>query len=193
MEKKLQLAVKLLVGQRAVWDSAYVSSLKDSSFAHVCSGGVKKDGTTSPKSLRKLPYKDADGAIDLAHTKNALARLNQVECDGEVISEELQDKIRGRLQKALAQAKKSLKSISYSRAITGVSHAFDQEFSEIRASDGGRQHWVSEVMDDAIIVDSWDEFDTYYKVKYTTKDNVYTFASREQWIRGNYRFVADKK
>ena len=196
MEEKLKLSVKLrevLVGQRAVWTTAEQNKFPDSSFAHICKGGSKDStGKTTPRSLRKLVYKDAEGKIDLPHTRNALARLNQVQCGGKVISKELQDKIRARLQKALAQGKKGLKSISYSRAITGVSYAFDLEFSSIKSEDGGRQHWVSEVMDDAVIVDSWDEFDTYYKIKYTVKDNIYTFASREKWIKGNYKFTPSK-
>jgi len=196
MEEKLELKVKLrkvLTGQRAVWTTAEQNKLPDNSFAYICEGGKKdSDGKTTPRSLRKLVYKDADGKIDLAHTKNALARLNQVECDGKVISQEIQDKIRSRLQKALAQAKKSLKSISYSRTITGVSMAFDLEFGDIKASDNDRQHYVSEVLDDAVIVDSWDEWDTYYKVTYIVKDNIYTFTPREEWIKGDYQFTAKK-
>lgn len=196
MNKKLELPVRLrevLVKEKAVWTTAQQNKFPDSSFAMVCKGGTKKGGITTPKSLRKLVYKDANGKIDLPHVRNALARVNQVQCGGKVISKKLQDKIRTRLQKALAQGKKALKSISYSRTITGVSRAFDLEFASIRSEDGGRQHWVSEVMDDAIIVDSWDEFDKYYKVKYTLKDGSYTFAPREKWIRGSYRFTADKK
>jgi len=195
MTEKLELQVKLrevLVREKKKWDSTYVSSLPDGSFAHICKGGSKKDGKTFPLSLRKLPYKDAEGKIDLSHVNNALSRLNQVKCDGKVISQSLQDKIRARLQKAQAQGKKSLKSISYSRTITGVSNAFNKEFGSIAASDGGPQHYVSEVLDDAVIVDTWDEWDAYYRVGYTQVDNSFTFTPQEEWIKGRYQFTADE-
>src|SRR5262249_10123736 len=51
---------------KAEWDSGYVTSLPDSSFA-----AVESDGT------RHLPYKDKGGNVDLPHLRNALARLNQ--------------------------------------------------------------------------------------------------------------------
>lgn len=51
----------------AVWSTAYVNSLPNSSFAWIDSSGG-----------RHLPYKDKNGKIDKAHTRNALARLNQV-------------------------------------------------------------------------------------------------------------------
>ena len=63
----------------ATWTTAYVNGLPDSSFALILPGGEKdEDGKTTPRSLRKLPYKDADGAVDLAHLRNALARAPQM-------------------------------------------------------------------------------------------------------------------
>jgi len=197
MTEKLELAVKLrevLVGEKAKWTIAQQNKFPDGSFAYICPGGKKdSEGKTTPRSLRKLPYKDANGKVDLPHVRNALARVNQVQCGGKVISKELQDKIRARLQKALAQGKKSLKSISYSRAITGVSNAFSKEFGNIEASDGDPQHYVSEILDDAVIVDSWDEWDTYYRVGYTKVDNSFIFVPQEEWIKGRYQFVADEQ
>lgn len=49
----------------ATWDSAYVKNLPDSSFAFVAD------------DVRKLPYKDASGKVDLPHVRNALARLSK--------------------------------------------------------------------------------------------------------------------
>lgn len=196
MEEKLELAVKLrevLVGEKKKWTTAYQNSLPDSCFMYVCPGGSKKDGFTTPRNLRKLVYKDDKGKIDKAHVINALGRLNQVKCGGKIISQSLQDKIRSRLQKALAQVKKGAKSISLGRIITGVSRAFDLEFSDIKSEDGGCQYYVSEVLDDAVIVDSWDEWDTYYRVKYTKVDNSFIFVSQEKWIKGRYQFVADEQ
>lgn len=63
---------------RAVWSTAKQNDLPDSSFAYVAPGGKKdSEGKTTPRSLRYLPYKDADGAVDAAHVRNALARLDQ--------------------------------------------------------------------------------------------------------------------
>jgi hypothetical protein len=64
--------------ERAVWTTAYINNLPDACFAYIEPGG-KKDasGKTTPRSLRHLPYKDASGKVDKAHTRNALARLPQ--------------------------------------------------------------------------------------------------------------------
>lgn len=60
----------------AEWSSAFVNDLPDSSFAIVLPGGDKDaDGKTTPRSLRKLPFKDADGKVDAPHLRNALARV----------------------------------------------------------------------------------------------------------------------
>jgi hypothetical protein len=60
----------------AVWTTAFINNLPDSSFAIILPGGEKdEDGKTVPRDLRKLPYKDADGKVDLPHLRNALARL----------------------------------------------------------------------------------------------------------------------
>lgn len=56
---------------KAVWSTAYVDALPDSAFAYVGPGGEKDD--------RHLPYKDAEGHIDAAHVRNALARLDQTD------------------------------------------------------------------------------------------------------------------
>src|SRR5260221_2103039 len=51
----------------AQWSAADVDSLPDSSFAFV-SG-----------SVRKLPYKDKNGNVDLPHVRDALSRLDQTQ------------------------------------------------------------------------------------------------------------------
>lgn len=62
----------------AVWSTAFVNSLPDSSFLWVESGGEKdSEGKTTPRSLRHFPYKDAAGKIDLPHLRNAAARIPQ--------------------------------------------------------------------------------------------------------------------
>ncbi len=65
---------------KAEWTTAYVNDLPDSSFAYIGPGGEKdEDGKTTPRGLRHLPYKDAEGNIDAAHVRNALARLSQTD------------------------------------------------------------------------------------------------------------------
>lgn len=85
--------------EKAVWSAAYINSLPDSAFAYIESGGTKdSDGKTVPRSKRHLPYKDANGKIDAAHVRNALARLPQTN-----ISEEAKASAR---RKLVAAAKK---------------------------------------------------------------------------------------
>ena len=88
----------------AEWSTKFVNDLPDSSFAYIASGGKKDaDGKTTPRDLRKLPYKDADGKVDAPHVRNALARLDQTDGipDGE------KSKIKTTLQNALEKATKS--------------------------------------------------------------------------------------
>jgi len=62
----------------AVWTTAFVNDLPDSSFLHIEAGGSKDgDGKTTPRSLRHFPVKDGSGKIDLPHVRNALARIPQ--------------------------------------------------------------------------------------------------------------------
>jgi hypothetical protein len=66
--------------EKADWSAAYVNNLPDEAFAHIEPGGKKDaEGKTTPRSLRHLPYKGPDGKPDAAHTRNALARLNQTQ------------------------------------------------------------------------------------------------------------------
>jgi len=74
--------------QDAEWTRAFINDLPDSSFAYIEPGGKKDDqGKTVPRSLRHLPYKDAEGKIDPAHVRNALARLPQTNLSAEAKAE----------------------------------------------------------------------------------------------------------
>lgn len=69
-------AVEAVIG--AVWSTAFINDLPDSSFLHIESGGEKdSEGKTTPRSLRHFPYKDAEGKVDLPHLRNAIARAPQ--------------------------------------------------------------------------------------------------------------------
>lgn len=62
----------------AKWSAKFINDLPDSAFALIKDGGKKDEtGRTTPRSLRYLPYKGADGKPDLPHLRNALARLPQ--------------------------------------------------------------------------------------------------------------------
>jgi hypothetical protein len=75
------LEVKL---KEAEWDAEYINNLPDSSFAFIEEGGEKdEDGKTKPRSLRHLPFKDAEGNINKAHLNNALGRLAQTDLSDE--------------------------------------------------------------------------------------------------------------
>jgi hypothetical protein len=81
----------------AAWSASKVNGFPDSSFAVIMPGGTKDaDGRTTPRSLRKLPYKDAGGAIDLPHLRNALARLPQMKG----VSADLKAKAKATLEKS---------------------------------------------------------------------------------------------
>ena len=74
-EETQETAQKLLA---AVWTTAYINDLPDSSFLYIEGGGEKdSEGKTTPRSLRHFPVKDASGSPDLAHIRNALARIPQ--------------------------------------------------------------------------------------------------------------------
>lgn len=82
----------------AEWTTAYVNNLPDSSFAVI--EPAYKSGDTENKSARHLPFKDADGKVDLPHLRNALARVNQIKPVTDSISaEELQERARSTLEK----------------------------------------------------------------------------------------------
>jgi len=63
--------------EEAVWGRAKINDLADSAFAIILPGGQKENGKTVPRSLRKFPHHNPDGSLDLAHLRNANARLPQ--------------------------------------------------------------------------------------------------------------------
>lgn len=75
---------------RAVWSTAYVDSLPDSSFLYVADGE------------RKFPYKDTNGNVDLPHLRNALARI-----PGSSVPEGVKAELTAKAQKILAAANRS--------------------------------------------------------------------------------------
>ena len=63
---------------KAEWTRAFINDLPDSSFLFIAAGGDKDgEGKTEPRTLRKFPYKDSTGKVDLPHLRNAIARIPQ--------------------------------------------------------------------------------------------------------------------
>lgn len=90
----------------AVWSSALVNNLPDSSFLYIQPGGKKDgDGKTSPRSLRHFPYKSSDGKIDLPHLRNAIARIPQA---GTWLSESMKTSLQSRARKMLSTMSKAM-------------------------------------------------------------------------------------
>ena len=89
----------------AVWTTAFINGLPDSSFAYVESCYGKTSGN---KNMRHLPYKDVNGKVDLAHLRAALARVNQIKpiCPADKAkSSAIINTTRSKLQAILAKAK----------------------------------------------------------------------------------------
>lgn len=91
---------------KAQWTRAYVNGLPDTAFLYVEPGGEKDEqGKTVPRTLRHFPVRDATGAVDLPHLRNALARIPQSEAPGlnAEAKAKLQDEARGLLADAQAE------------------------------------------------------------------------------------------
>jgi len=68
---------------KAEWDTAYINDLPDSAFLYIEAGGSKDaDGKTEPRSLRHFPVRDASGAVDEAHARDAIGRIPQSDAPG---------------------------------------------------------------------------------------------------------------
>jgi len=91
-----------------VWTAAYINNLSDSAFFYIEPGGEKDgEGKTTPRSLRHLPYRDANGKVDPAHVRNAIARAPQTkDKTGKPLSRDLVARIQARARKLLGSAGK---------------------------------------------------------------------------------------
>ncbi len=72
MGKKMEGGNRMNTTQASFGDASF----PDDSFAYVPDEAKGADGS---KSLRSLPYKNADGSVDPGHLRNALARWNQTD------------------------------------------------------------------------------------------------------------------
>lgn len=85
----------------AVWTTAYINDLPDSSFLYVESGEKDGEGKTTPRSLRHFPYKDAQGNVDLPHLRNAIARAPQADLP-QSVKDSVQSRARSILERMTA-------------------------------------------------------------------------------------------
>jgi hypothetical protein len=92
---------------KAVWDVAYVNDLPDSAFLFVESGDKDEEGKTKPRSLRHFPYRGKDGKVDLAHLRNAIARIPQ--SNAPELTPEKKKAIQEKARRLLEQAQKTEK------------------------------------------------------------------------------------
>ncbi len=94
---------------KAEWTAAYMNDLPDSAFLHVDAGGKKDaDGKTVPRGLRHFPVRDNEGAVDLPHLRNALARIAQSN-----LSDDLKTSLKAKAQKMLEnETKKSDETVA---------------------------------------------------------------------------------
>jgi len=134
-EEKEEETKSAKIKEGAVWTTAYINNLPNSSFAYIEAGGKKdKEGKTVPRSLRHLPYKDANGKVDLPHLRNAIARAPHVKG----ISAATVKRIQSKLRAILAGTKKNLsedkeEKIVYSVMNSGNIELEDKkEFSEFK-------------------------------------------------------------
>lgn len=89
---------------KAVWTTAFINNLPDSSFLYIEDGGSKDgEGKTTPRSLRHFPYKDDSGSVDLPHLRNALSRIPQSN-----LPQDVKDRLTQRAQKILDNSKSAV-------------------------------------------------------------------------------------
>lgn len=72
-------------GMEAVLSGKSRNDLPDSAFLYIEPGGTKdKEGKTTPRSKRHFPVRNAEGKLDAAHVRNALARIPQSNLSADV-------------------------------------------------------------------------------------------------------------
>jgi len=91
--------------QEAVWSRNYINNLNDSAFLYIEPGSEKDgDGKTAPRSKRHLPYKNANGKVDLSHLRNAIARLGQSDTGRGWMSDTLRTRLIAKAQGILRES-----------------------------------------------------------------------------------------
>lgn len=105
VETQLSGDENMTLAEKAVWSTAYVNDLPDSSFLFVEAGDKDGEGKTTPRSKRHFPYKDANGSVDLPHLRNAIARIPQSNAPG--LTPEKKQALQDRARRMLATSNKA--------------------------------------------------------------------------------------
>lgn len=129
--------------EKAEWSAAFVNDLPDACFAVILEGGEKDDdGKTMPRSLRKMPYKDAAGKVDPAHLRNALARVGQAD-----IPEAARSVAEGKLRAAMAAMRAEVaasRGEAIAKAMGEMGHLGDLEVEPAELLADGAWAWVAQ-------------------------------------------------
>jgi hypothetical protein len=186
---------------RATWTTAYINSLGDDCFLYIESGGKKdKEGKTTPRSLRHLPYKNKEGKVDLPHLRAALSRLGQEGTGEDWLSDSLRENL---ISKARSILKRETgddegKAIDMSEVSDTKATSLDErrryigEQWENTAGYGSSREpspvggWLVEVFEDYVIIQSSGR---YWRVAYSETEDGIEFAEVGKWIEMRQKWV----
>lgn len=143
----------------AKWSQAFQNKLPDSAFLWIHPD--YKSGKSTDKSLRKLPYKDENGNVDLSHVRNALARLEQADD----IPDDAKKKIRAKLEKILgaeSKKKKTTESAGLKPAATGAKPRVDDFIIESTFADAALVEGKEHTFDVTLIEPGWSKNGRHY-------------------------------
>ena len=169
---------------KADWTRAFINDLPNSSFLYIEPGGKKdEDGKTTPRSLRHLPVRNKEGAVDQKHVANALSRLGQPATGKGWLTAALRKKLIAKAERLLK--KKSKKAENLDELTTQIRNRFYAEAIQPVAPvdvPAGGDVWVREVWDEWVIMEV-SSTSQNFKVPYTKNDDdEITFADRDEWI-----------
>jgi len=143
----------------AVWSTAFVNDLPDSSFLYITPGGKKDgEGKTVPRSLRHLPYKGPGGKIDLPHLRNAIARIPQMKGLSESLKSSLQSRARrllGANSKALSEEVRGAMELLTAEGFDVLDESKEWEHSEPGTGSPPQPRTDEDGSDDIAIQQGW--------------------------------------
>jgi HK97 family phage prohead protease len=156
---------------RAVWSTAYINGLPDSSFLYIEPGGTKDaEGKTTPRTLRHFPVKDADGKVDVPHVRNALSRIPQSNLPASVKASAT-----AKAQRLLAAAGGGeAKSAPEPPPRENLVRAAGADAYELReaASDGG----MPTLLGHFAVFNQWTEIDSFFEGRFLERFQPGAFA-----------------
>ena len=160
--------------------TAYINDLPDESFAYIEPGGKKDDANkTTPRSLRRLPFRHADGKSDLSHLRAALAFLPK-----SGLSDEAKKKAEGVLSKAAKEAKvgeyrkESLGEQKVVAASTGDGYDITGSYEELRNK-------IRDALVDA------GQYGKYPSIAATFPKKIFIQSEDGRWFEIEYSIEAD--